>query len=732
MTDTPTEREEGGGWARLRRRKVVQWGVAYAAAAWTLLQIIEYLAETYGWPPAIRQIAVPTFSLLSLFVMVLAWHHGDKGRQKISRQELALLAWLLLAAGGVLWWFVARLDANDWLPASEGVAVPHAVPTDAPSVAVLPFVNMSSDPEQEYFSDGLSEEILNALARIPGLYVPARTSSFQFKGQSGDVARFAAMLGVAHVLEGSVRKSGGRVRITAQLVSAADGYHVWSQTYDRELNDIFAIQTEISNAIADALQLRLTAQQKLAAELAPPTRNLDAYQAYLLGRYELAKYQRRSIALAVQYFREAIALDPEFADAYAVLSMALRQTKYHPNAPDPGRREYEEFVQTIVMPVLSRAQALGPDRPEVLAATAWLASRDGDLERALEYYDRALAQMPNNGSWLIARSGLLWALGRFDQALSASYEAVKRDPLSRPALNNHVIYLLIFGRRAEVDPIVERYMAINEVQARGIRTIVASYDGDRPEAVRQYLIAFDLLTAQDGSVAQGWRRSIAEQFARLGMRTEVFNLVPPMDAHYLMGEYEQAIPDLRSSYRETDIRRDWLANALYGAGQFCESAALYKEFLSSDRYPDADMLLRAGDALRRCGDVATSRQYRDRAADLLHRAAAAGVLARVTAFSQAMLHAYDQEDERAAASIIVAMDAWNTFDWPYDVQLRNPLTDDLFQRPDVQAALRKNNAVIAQQRTQVLEMLCGPHPVAKTYKPAPETCAKWKSTEART
>jgi TolB-like protein len=363
MTDTPTEREEGGGWARLRRRKVVQWGVAYAAAAWTLLQIIEYLAETYDWPPAIRQISVPTFSLLSLFVLVLAWHHGDKGRQKISRQELALLASLLLAAGGVLWWFVARLDANDWLPASAGVAVPHAVPTDAPSVAVLPFVNMSSDPEQEYFSDGLSEEILNALARIPGLYVPARTSSFQFKGQSGDVARFAAMLGVAHVLEGSVRKSGGRVRITAQLVSAADGYHVWSQTYDRELNDIFAIQTEISNAIADALQLRLTAQQKLAAELAPPTRNLDAYQAYLLGRYELAKYQRRSIALAVQYFREAIALDPEFADAYAVLSMALRQTKYHPNAPDPGRREYEEFVQTIVMPVLSRAQALGPDRP---------------------------------------------------------------------------------------------------------------------------------------------------------------------------------------------------------------------------------------------------------------------------------------------------------------------------------------------------------------------------------
>ena len=149
MTDTPTEREEEGGWARLRRRKVVQWGVAYAAAAWTLLQIIEYLAETYDWPPAIRQIAVPTFSLLSLFVLVLAWYHGDKGRQKISRQELALLASLLLAAGGVLWWFVARLDANDWLPASAGVAVPHAVPTDAPSVAVLPFVNMSSDPEQE-------------------------------------------------------------------------------------------------------------------------------------------------------------------------------------------------------------------------------------------------------------------------------------------------------------------------------------------------------------------------------------------------------------------------------------------------------------------------------------------------------------------------------------------------------------------------------------------------------
>jgi len=608
MTDTPTEREEGGGWARLRRRKVVQWGVAYAAAAWTLLQIIEYLAETYDWPPAIRQVAVPTLSLVSLFVLVLAWYHGDKGHQKISRQELALLASLVLAAGGVLWWVVARFDANAWLPASAGVAIPHAVPTDAPSVAVLPFVNMSSDPEQEYFSDGLSEEILNALARIPGLYVPARTSSFQFKGKAGDVAKFAALLGVAHVLEGSVRKSGGRVRITAQLISATDGYHVWSQTYDRELNDIFAIQTEISTSIADALQLRLTAQQKLAAELSPPTRNLDAYQAYLLGRYELAKYQRRSIAMAIQHFRDAIALDPQFADAYAVLSVALMGGKTHPNAPVVGRQELDEFVQTIVMPELSKAQALGPGRPEVLAATAQLARYDGNPERALELYERALAQVPNNGEWLMERSNLLGVLGRFDRGLAASYEAVKRDPLSWPALNDHIIRLLMFGRRAEVDPLVERFMAINEVQARGIRTIVASHDGDRPEAVRQYLTIFDLLTAQDGSVALPWRHALALQFARLGMRAEVFNLVPPMYAHYLMGEYEQAIPELRSNYRESGSRGGSLANALYGAGQFCESAALYRELLSSDRYPRAGSLVRAADALRRCRDGSLSRQ----------------------------------------------------------------------------------------------------------------------------
>ena len=290
----------------------------------------------------------------------------------------------------------------------------------------------------------------------------------------------------------------------------------------------------------------------------------------------------------------------------------------------------------------------------------------------------------------------------------------------------------MFGRRAEVDPLVERFMAINEVQARGIRTIVASHDGDRPEAVRQYLTIFDLLTAQDGSVALPWRHALALQFARLGMRAEVFNLVPPMYAHYLMGEYEQAIPELRSNYRESGSRGGSLANALYGAGQFCESAALYRELLSSDRYPRAGSLVRAADALRRCGDGSLSRQYGDRAAELLQRAAAAGVLARVTALDQAMLHAYDQENEKAAASIIVAMDTWNTWGWGYDPQIRNPLTVDLFQRPDVQAALRRNEAVIAQQRTQVLEILCGPHPVSKTYKPASETCAKWKTTDSRT
>jgi TolB-like protein len=319
VTD-PTEQGGENLWTRLRRRKVVQWSLAYAAAAWTLLQVIEYLAETYGWPPATRQIATPGLALGLVFVLVLAWYHGDKGEQKVSRTELAILATLVAFVGGTLWWYVSRIDESAWVVDTGVLNAKHAASPDAASIAVLPFVNMSSDKEQEYFADGMSEEVLNLLSQLPQLHVIARTSSFSFKGKEVDVAEIAHKLNVAHVLEGSVRKSGDTVRITVQLIRASDSTHLWSQTYDRQLTDVFRVQDEIASAVVAALQVKLLPAERKRLATAP-TVNAAAYDAYLKGLYHWYRLTREDLDDAERYFDLALSKDPNYARAHVGLAL---------------------------------------------------------------------------------------------------------------------------------------------------------------------------------------------------------------------------------------------------------------------------------------------------------------------------------------------------------------------------------------------------------------------------
>ena len=214
MTDTPAEREDQSIWARLRRRKVVQWSVAYVAAAWALLQGLEFLADIYDWPTAFLRVVTLALALGLPIVVTLAWYHGDRGEQRAGGTELSIVAVLFLLSGGVVWYYQRTADTTT--VATPVPAIEKAIPTDA-SIAVLPFVNMSPDKEQEYFADGISEELMNLLAQVPDLRVIARTSSFSFKGKEVEIAEIARRLDVAHVLEGSVRRSGDKVRISAQL-----------------------------------------------------------------------------------------------------------------------------------------------------------------------------------------------------------------------------------------------------------------------------------------------------------------------------------------------------------------------------------------------------------------------------------------------------------------------------------------------------------------------------------
>jgi serine/threonine-protein kinase len=291
-----------------------------------------------------------------------------------------------------------------------------------PSIAVLPFANLSADKENEYFADGLAEEIINALAQVAGLKVIARTSAFAFKGRNEDVRRIAEILGVANVLEGSVRRAGDRIRVTAQLITAADGSHLWSERYDRSMSDVFAIQDEIAHAIAGALRMRLAAKP---AGLPQHTPNVPAYEAFLRARHHLFKFTPESWKRATASFEEAIALDPAYADAHAEFGLGYFIAAMHGILP----------LREVVLGIRAEAQRaveLDPSEPEprfLLGAVA--AAHDYDWNAATEHFHAAMIKphVSANARWAYA-SLYLGALGRFQESTAEMARAVDQDPLN--------------------------------------------------------------------------------------------------------------------------------------------------------------------------------------------------------------------------------------------------------------------------------------------------------------
>src|SRR5438046_7161737 len=290
------------------------------------------------------------------------------------------------------------------------------------SIAVLPFANLSGDPEFEYFSEGIAEEIINALTQLPGLHVAARTSSFAFRGPAIDLTEVGAKLKVATVLEGSVRKAGNRLRIGAQLVKVGDGYHLWSERYDREMPDVFAIQDEISKAIANRLQVTLGVEG--TPLVTPATGNLDAYHLYLKGRYYLAQ---RGLGLkkALECFDQALALDPQYALAYAGLADACTVLAQYGLAPP-------NVLRPRARAAVQKALDLAPDLAEVHCASGALGFIcDWDWPRAARDLRRAVEL---NSRYVAARQWLSYYLvfieGRLEEGVAHAQRAVELDPLA--------------------------------------------------------------------------------------------------------------------------------------------------------------------------------------------------------------------------------------------------------------------------------------------------------------
>jgi adenylate cyclase len=424
--------------ARLKQRKLVQWALAYAAAAFALLQGIDIVAQRFGWPDAVERSLIIVICVGFFVVLLLAWYHGERGTQRASGTELLLLALMLALGGGFLWKFAGTPTNHGVITASAtptaqkapalasaapaaSNAVPAAAVTTIPvkSIAVLPFVNMSGDPKNDYFSDGITEEILDALAQVPKLKVAARTSAFAFKGKAEDQRKVGEVLDVATVLEGSVQKSGDEVRITAQLIDTRTGYHLWSEKYDRKLTSIFAVEDEISKAIADKLQVQLAggSSQSLVAHKAVDPR---AHDYYLRGLTLLAA---RSVSKAVEAFQQAVAVDPDYAQSWAALAEA--QALLFSYAPVS-----EEIADTHALTAAQRALALDSSIALAYVAQGMVYTnqmRWADADRA---FRRALTLAPGDAEAMNQYAQFLFGAGQLEPALTEIERALQRDPLS--------------------------------------------------------------------------------------------------------------------------------------------------------------------------------------------------------------------------------------------------------------------------------------------------------------
>jgi TolB-like protein len=416
-----------GIWERIKAHKVVQWTLAYAAAAYTLLHVTEMISEAMEWPHLIARVLTLALVLGAPVVITLAWYHGAKGLRRFSAAELTIITILLMIAGSVLWSIQrnrgepgasARVATSN---AAPNVAMPPATPA-APrtAIAVMPFANLTGDPSKDYLGDGMSEELINVLTKVPGLKVPARTSSFAYKGRNTDIRQIAKDLGVGTVLEGSVRAAGKRIRITAQLINAQDGLHIWSETYDERFTDLFELQDHLAKAIVQALQGSLNGSPRAPVTTAPPTQDMEAYQLYLQAR-SIQNGTEPRLKQALALYDQALARDPKFARAYSAMA-EIRAVYMVLGYPLPHALEDAEREA-------NQALALDPNLAGAQAVLGIINSFRGNWLKAEANFRAAMLLDANDAQIRSDYAGYVsLSAGHVRQAAAHSYEAHRLAP----------------------------------------------------------------------------------------------------------------------------------------------------------------------------------------------------------------------------------------------------------------------------------------------------------------
>ncbi len=451
---------------------------------------------------------------------------------------------LIAAALSLGLFFLGRYTAAT---APPGLSESATASNPQKSIAVLPLVNTSGDPSNEYFSDGLSEELIAVLAKIPELRVIGRSSSFFFKGKSGDSAAIGQKLGVANLIEGSVRKQGDRVRIVAELISAADGRSLWSETYDRELKDVFAVQAEIAKSVAEQMKVKLLGERQ-QSDAAPSNQNLAAHNAVLQADFYFQQLTAESVQRAIHSLQEAVRLDPNYALAYAKLSLAWRQ--YAASfAANENEQAYAEAKAAA-----DKAIKLAPDQVEPHKAAGWLAiNPDLDFAKAEKEFRRGLEISPGDAGAKNSLSYSLMAQGRFAEAEGPLRDALSLDPLSIANWFNLGRLGVATNRPQEAEQAFQKALQIQPGVARA-HAFLAALDAARnnpssaseqaqkePDGFwRDYALALAKQFQPDKGVADASLKSFAEKYA-------------------IGGAYQVAI--LHAARKETDQMFKWLDTA---------------------------------------------------------------------------------------------------------------------------------------------------------------------------
>ena len=732
--------------SELHRRNVVRVGIAYTVTIWLLLQVADVVMENIGAPPWVMQALMFILVIGIIPALLFAWvfeltPDGLKRESEIAtgdsvvhqtRRKLDTLIIILLVAlvGYLVWETRFKPSANDVVVSAESEGVGESERREAPadyapdekSIAVLPFVNLSSDPEQDYFSDGISEELLNVLAQMPQLRVAARTSSFQFKGDNRDISEIADLLNVDHVLEGSVRKSGTRLRITAQLIEAEEGFHLWSNTYDRELSDVFAIQDEISQAIAAALRAELALGGGTATAHVAETSNAAAYEAFLKGRALVNRRGNIAITEAVRQLEKSVRLDPDYAPARAQLAIAIALlTNSSGTYGDLSLVEVNERAGEQ----LRIAERLDPEIAEVWAAKAMLATVNNREAEVVEYADRALAIRPNYVDVLNWKVNSLAQLGRFAETQATREHLLEIDPLSVIGRLNAVSTIAV----AEPERAKRIAASIAPQSAWASHTAFAQIYAQTQEPLKELesLLAAYAIDAEDLLI----NFRLLDSFAAFRLVDEALRIDRDLEAWALLslGRYGEAEAELRQLVdADPDALelRTGLADALYYQRRFAEAVDVWRStMIDTVRgrmvYSNGGFgpSLRMAHALREIGDMTAAAALLDTLRKVSSGVAEAVGRGANWYFNHAALAVIAGDDETAARFRQEAVDRGFYFLDAFD----DPAFDRLQGDPAFEASRGVAAATHAAHREAILALICDDNPVPDHWRPLDSTCA---------